>query len=292
MRTLKGQDTFWAWKLGATPKHAHHLSVMTLTTAIKVLRQQASHAATIASLNSLKVPGQYTTLQWPEEVLQLSCEPDANQTSLKVPLPLPTSLPACLVPTTSLHARYGLPQVKPYLAKAVVLVMQLGELKQWATSDFQLDRKGRALQHVSWENVLGHIYLFLGFCHKWMGVQQPTLQHFLKPHLILAFVSFHRAKNSAVHTIKHHLQAASKVLSWWTTKPGGHDEGLHKMVKEWLPNLSDQVLKPSCKAQVMHQSAPCLEKSKRHPLLEHQNGFNASHPLSNAWQARSVPQEL
>ena len=62
------------------------------------------------------------------------------------------------------------------------------------------------MQEVSWQNVLDSIWLFLGLCHKWMGVQQPTLQHFLFLELIGAFVSFHKAKKHSALTIKHHLQ--------------------------------------------------------------------------------------
>ena len=241
VKVMEGIDTFWAWKLGATSTHCKVLNVISLATAIKVLQQLQAPQQTVSSLESLKEPGQYSIMQLPEEVLKLNCQPDVNPTSIKVPLPLPTSMPACNVPTTGLHRRYGLQQLSPHLARSVVFTMQLGELKLWATSDFQLDRRGGGLQSASWQNVADHIHLFLGFCHRWMGVQQPTLQHFLFPHLILAFVSFHAAKQSSANTIKHHHQATGKELSWWRTKAGGHDPGLEKMLKEWLPNLSEQV---------------------------------------------------
>ena len=241
VKTIKGMDSWWAWKLGATQKHASQLNVISLHTAMTVLQKLGAQPASLASLESLKTVGHYTILQLPQEVLELNCEPNLNPSTIKVPTPLPQVVLLCPVPTARLGERYGLPQIRPYLARAAVLTMQLAEFKQWVTNDFQLDRKGGALQHASWENVLNSIYLFLGYCNKWHGVQQPTLQHFLQPSLILAFVSFHKAKHSAASTIKHHLQAAGKVLNWWTTKAGGHDPGLDEMVKLWLPNLSEQV---------------------------------------------------
>ena len=132
--------------------------------------------------------------------------------------------------------------------------MQLGQLKLSVTSDFQLDRKGGALQPATWQHVYDHSLLFLGFCHVHMKVQQPTLQQFLMPHLITAFVSFHKAKRSSSLTIKHHLQTASKVLSWWTTKAGGHDAGLQTMIKDWLPNLSEQVSNALSPWLAIHQA--------------------------------------
>ncbi len=245
VKTITGIDCFWAWKLGAIKTHSSSMNCISITTALKALQQVHAPSATVSSMESLKVPGQYSIMQLPEEVLKLNCEPTLNPTCIKVPLPLPTSLPACSVPASGLHRRYGLHQVSPSLAKATVLTMQLGELEHWARDDIRLDRPGGGLGHVSWENVHGHIHLFLGFCHRWMRVQQPTLQHFLFPDLIVSFVSFHMAKKSSADYIKHQLQAANKVLSWWRTKAGGLDEGLGKMVNEWLPNLSHQVKLPT-----------------------------------------------
>ena len=241
LKLMTGIDCFWAWKLGACSSHRGALNVLSISTVLKAAQQVGLKAETLCSLESLKHTGKYSILQYPEDVLKLNCQPDLNPSTIKIPLPLPTGLPSCHVPAASLNKRYGLLQVKPHLVEAVILKMQLGQLKLWVTSDFQLDRKGGALQHATWQNILEHILLFLGFCHLHMKVQQPTLQQFLIPHLILAFVSFHRAKDSSAMTIKHHLQTAVKVLSWWTTKAGGHDVGLEKMIKEWLPNLSEQV---------------------------------------------------
>ena len=74
-----------------------------------------------------------------------------------------------------------------------------------------------------------------------MRVQQPCLQHFLSPHLVASFISFHIAMEHCSSTIKQHVSTALKVLAWWGTKPGGHDLGLQKMSEEWLPNLSAQI---------------------------------------------------
>lgn len=211
-----------------------------------------SSCHTLDALEGLKEEGKYTILQTPEEVLAFNCTPNVNPPTLLVPLPLPDGLPPSPVTGPPRRMRYGLPQLKPHLAKAVVLTQQLAELKSWATTPIKLSRKGPALKQVSWINLLSCIWLFLGFCFKWMGVQQPCLQHFLQPKLLAAFMSFHIAMKHGSLTMKHHISTYLKVLAWWSTKPGGHDKGLQVLRKEWLPNLSHQV------------SLDCTEMAGRH----------------------------
>ena len=249
MRLLKGRECYWAFKLGATKKQSKQISIISLHTALQVCKHHGAHLATLESLEQMKDPTKVIIQQLPKELLELNCTPSVNPNSLKVPLPLPNTLPPSPIKAKVGRERYGLPMLQPHLAKGVVLSLQLGEFKQWATADYQLDRPGGGLQQATWDNMLGHIMLYLGFCHKYMGIQQPSLQQFLLPHPLGSFVSFHLDKKHSSATIKHHLQTAGKVLAWWSTKAGGHDLGLDKLRKEWLPTLSHQVGQSSdCKS--------------------------------------------
>ncbi len=241
IRTVEGPDCLWIYKYGATSSHSHTVNVISLATAIKACGLLGAHADTLDALHSLKEEGKYTILQTPEEVLAFNCTPDVNPPSLMVPLPLPDTSPTSPVTSPARRMRYGLPQLKPHLATSVVVTQQLAELKTWATTPIMLSRKGPPLKQVSWMNVLSSIWLFLGFCYKWMGVQEPCLQHYLQPKLLAAFMSFHIAMKHGSHTMRHAISTAIKVLAWWGTKPGGHDKGLKKLREEWLPNLSHQV---------------------------------------------------
>ncbi len=84
------------------------------------------------------------------------------------------------------------------------------------------------------------------------------------------------AKKSSADYIKHQLQAATKVLSWWRTKAGGLDEGLGKMVNEWLPILSLQV------------KLPTLHSEFQLPKLPYPPGHAAWHILCMCEQAKLV----
>ena len=241
IKTVEGPDCFWIFKYGATGRHSHKVRVISLATAVQACKQHGVHPATVSNLESLARQGQYAILQPPEHILSLNCTPTVNPTNLLVPLPLPSNLPASPVSWPASRQRYSLPLLKPHLAGAVVVNQQLSELKTWATTPIQLNRKGPPLQQVSWENVLSTIWLFLGFCWRWMGIQQPSLQQYLSPHLVASFMSFHIALRHCSSTIKQHVATALKVLAWWSTKPGGHDPGLKLMREQWLPTLSAQV---------------------------------------------------
>ena len=241
IKTLQGPDCLWIFKHGATSSHSHQVNIISLATAIGACKAHDVHDVAVASLESLRVPGSYTVLAQPEHMLKMNCTPDVNPTSLLVPLPLPSTLPPSPVPTPKPKQRYSLQIFKPHLAKGVVVCQQLTELKTWVTTPIQLDRQGPALQQRSWENLLSNVWLFLGFCWKWMGIQQPCLQHYLHPHLVASYMSFHIAMQHKSNTIKHHVTTSLKVLAWWSTKPGGHDKGLQLMREQWLPNLSAQV---------------------------------------------------
>lgn len=241
IKTLEGPDCLWIFKYGATGSHSHKVNVISLATAIGACKAHGVQQAALSSLERLRVPGTYTILQTPEHILSMNCTPEVNPTTLLVPLPLPSTLPKSPILWPAQKQRYGLPTVKPNLAKAVVLTQQLAELHTYTTTPIQLNRKGPPLQQVSWQNLLSNIWLFLGFCWKWMGIQQPSLQQYLSPHLVASFMSFHIEMRHCSNTIKHHVATSLKVLAWWSTKPGGHDTGLHQMREQWLPNLSAQV---------------------------------------------------
>lgn len=241
LRIVEGPDCYWMYKYGAIGRHSSRVNVISLATAIQACSQHGVHPDTLASLQSLKRPGQYSMLQTPEHLLSLHCTPNVNPTSLLVPQPLPSTLPPSPVSWPAPRLRYSLPLLKPHLAKAVVVKQQLAELHTWATTPIQLNRKGPPLQTVSWQNLLTSIWLFLGFCWRWMGVQEPCLQHYLSPNLVAAFISFHIALKHCSTTIKGHVCTALKVLAWWSTKPGGNDTGLKQMREQWLPTLSAQL---------------------------------------------------
>ncbi|KAL3134576.1 hypothetical protein ABBQ38_006416 [Trebouxia sp. C0009 RCD-2024] len=148
-------------------------------------------------------------------------------------------MPECALPA-DFNKQHGL-LAKPYkhLVHRAVLEQHIGEFKPFSTNPFQLNRKGIAHSSRTWQNSEKHVYLFLGYCHHYQQVSQPTLQLFLSSPLIAQYVSFHTAAGHSQLYIMNFLSCAKCVLRWWQSKPGGNHpsfvEGL-----EWLQTLGLQ----------------------------------------------------
>ena len=50
------------------------------------------------------------------------------------------------------------------------------------------------LQDCSWKPNLRRVYAFLGFIHKFMGIDVPALEHFLNPFLLVNLLAFLNAR--------------------------------------------------------------------------------------------------
>ena len=117
----------------------------------------------------------------------------------------------------------------------------MGEFKYFSTNPLQLNRKSIAHSSRTWQNSEKHVYLFLGNCHHYHQVSQPTLQLLQSSTLIAKYVSFHIAASHSHLYIRNFLSCAKHVLIWWQSKDGGKHpsfvEGL-----EWLQTLGLQVM--------------------------------------------------
>ena len=152
--------------------------------------------------------------------------------------PFPVTLPECVLPA-DFNKQHGL-LANPYkhLVHRAVLEQQMGEFEAFSTNPFQLNRRSIAHSSRTWQNSEKHVYLFLGHCHHYHQVSQPTLQLFLSSALIVKYVSFHIVACHSHLYIRNFLSCAKHVLKW-QSKPGGKHpsfvEGL-----EWLQTLGSR----------------------------------------------------
>ena len=107
--------------------------------------------------------------------------------------PFPVTLRECALPA-DFDKQHGL-LAHPYkhLVHKAVLEQQMGEFESFSTNPFQLNRRSIAHSSRTWQNSEKHVYLFLGHCHHYHQVSQPTLQLFLSSTLIVKYASFHIA---------------------------------------------------------------------------------------------------
>ena len=75
-----------------------------------------------------------------------------------------------------------------------------------------------------------NIVLYLGFCRKYMSMQQPTLEHYASSQVFDRLVSFHHANKLISSTMKH-VQTTRQVFADCSTKAGGYDFGWDKLME-------------------------------------------------------------
>lgn len=189
---LQGDDARMLARLGGLRSAAAKSCIVTLTVCCKVLQQLSPSSALSEAMLSLKdSPASQTVLALPDHVMAACAQPSTNPPELQMTTPFPTTLPDFQLPA-NYRQRYGLQSDKrKRLCMRAPLSQHMHELKAWLMTPVMLSRKGLPHGTRTWENNSKQIHLFLGYCNKFHNISQPTLQHFLFPHLLAHFVSFH-----------------------------------------------------------------------------------------------------
>ncbi|KAL3152850.1 hypothetical protein ABBQ38_012165 [Trebouxia sp. C0009 RCD-2024] len=246
---LSGQDKQLLVALAGMDVSVPHVAVVSLAVCCRALKLCKVPAAVLHAFDDIRLqPASQVVLGLPEHILAPHAQPSPNPVQLQMTTPFPVTLPECALPA-DFNKQHGL-LAKPYkhLVHRAVLEQHMGEFKSFSTNPFQLNRKGIAHGSRTWQNSEKQVYLFLGYCHHYQQVSQPTLQLFLSSPLIAQYVSFHIAAGHSQLYIRNFLSCARCVLRWWQSKPGGNHpsfvEGL-----EWLQTLglqvADQLPRPS-----------------------------------------------
>ncbi|KAL3131991.1 hypothetical protein ABBQ32_008615 [Trebouxia sp. C0010 RCD-2024] len=226
-----------------------HVAVVSLAVCCRALKLCKVPAAVLHAFDDIRLkPASHVVLGLLEHILAAHAQPSPNPVQLQMTTPFPVTLPECALPADFKKQHGLLAKPHKHLVHRAMLAQHMGEFKSFSTSPFQLNRKGIAHSSKTWQNNEKHVYLFLGYCHHYQQVSQPTLQLFLSSPLIAQFVSFHVAAGHSQLYIRNFLSCAKCVLRWWQSKPGGNHpsfvEGL-----EWLQTLglqvADQLPRPS-----------------------------------------------
>ncbi|KAL3135446.1 hypothetical protein ABBQ32_007627 [Trebouxia sp. C0010 RCD-2024] len=235
---LSGQDKQLLVALAGMNVSVPHVAIVSLAVCCRALKLCKVPAAVLHAFADIRLkPASQVVLGLPEHILASHAQPSPHPVQLQMTSPFPV------------RCQHGL-LAKPHkhLVHRAVLAQHMGEFKSFSTSPIQLNRKGIAHSSRTWQKSEKHVYLFLGYCHHYQQVSQPTLQLFLSSPLIAQFVSFHIAAGHSQLYIRNFLSCAKCVLRWWQSKPGGNHpsfvEGL-----EWLQTLglqvADQLPRPS-----------------------------------------------
>ena len=236
--SLNAADKLMLVKLGAVSSRAQNVRVMSVAVTCKALADCKAGSAIVSAFDrARRHPDALSVMPFPAHMLQPCGQPSPNPPGLQLLSPLPVNLPPCLITP---GRRYGLAVTKPDLWASNPLKQHMSELKQHTMAAIQLDRQAQAHGTRTWQNNEAHISLYLGYCYHCHSIMLPTLQLYLAPDLMAAYISFRMAAQHSSLSIKHNLSTAATVMRWWQTKPGGHDPSLVACL-EWLARLGTQV---------------------------------------------------
>ncbi|KAL3144600.1 hypothetical protein ABBQ32_004324 [Trebouxia sp. C0010 RCD-2024] len=246
---LSGQDKQLLVALAGMDVSVPHVAVVSLAVCCRALKLCKVPAAVLHAFDDIRLkPASQVVLGLPEHILAAHAQPSPNPVQLQMTTPFPVTLPECALPADFKKQHGLLAKLHKHLVRRAVLAQHMGEFKSFSTSPFQLNRKGIAHSSRTWQNSEKHVYLFLGYCHHYQQVSQPTLQLFLSSPLIAQFVSFHIAAGHSQLYIRNFPSCAKCVLRWWQSKPGGNHPSFVAGL-EWLQTLglqvADQLPRPS-----------------------------------------------
>ena len=117
----------------------------------------------------------------------------------------PLVLPQNMVDRSGLKMAYGL---HPIEQQRQPLKGQVEKLLEWLTEPVQLNRPGNALALRTRENIVKHIWQYLGFLQLHMARDQLSLWSFLDLKAYASYISFHRAKGNEYSTVVVHITTA------------------------------------------------------------------------------------
>ena len=179
----------------AVRPHASHVQLFSMTTCKNMLKYLDTDKLTLDSLDTLVPAEPAATLTVGSHVATVSIQPSVR---------LPAMLPKGQFTSSQLSARYGLniDFAAAKLLKLEPLQSQLQAFHDWMTDPINLARgKQKYVTEGTWhKGMLSYIHMYLGFCHRFRAVAQPSLEHWLDGHHLTAYADFliQRVSHSAL----------------------------------------------------------------------------------------------
>ena len=171
----------------AVKSNASQAQLLSLTTCKNILKYLGVGAITLDSLSTLKPESGSPTLT-------VSPPAAAAHVVLDYHVSLPAMLPSGVYTAQELTARYGLKIdfAAAKLLKLEPLQSQLLSFHAWMTQPINLARgKQKYVSQGTWsKGFMDIICMYLGFCHRFRSVAQPSLEHFLDGHHLTAYADF------------------------------------------------------------------------------------------------------
>ena len=138
-----------------------------------------------------------------------SAQTQPSPASQNVSKPAPLCLPKLKLTKADYRMHYSLHQAEQ---NKQPVKGQVERLVAWLTEDVQLDRNGPPVAYRTKENMLAHIWLYLGFLQLHLKIDDLSLWYFLDLDRYAEYLSFHKNKGNGYSTIVVHITTAKSVL--------------------------------------------------------------------------------
>ena len=155
---------------------------------------------------------------------------------------LPTSISLNTGPVLGKREKYSLHLIKPSLAQRSVLSMQLQGLKTFSQTPIIVGRRQGAVKSVTWDDIVKHVMLFLGYAHRHLHVAQPNLEHFARADFLAAYFSSKASRGDRGRSLAQVVYVALRVCDYWKASVP-QDVPRLQQVEKWLEALPSQFIK-------------------------------------------------
>lgn len=178
----------------AIKPNASSAQLISMTTCKNMLKLLGADTITMDCLDRLTPAPAAVTL---------TVSPTAAVTSPQLNVTLPAMLPKGQYSQSDLCARYGLRAdfASAKLLQLEPLQSQVQALHEWMTQPINLARgQQKYITEGTWlKGFQSIIHMYLGFCHRFRAVPQPSLEHFLDGQHLTAYADFLIQRVSPIH---------------------------------------------------------------------------------------------
>lgn len=161
----------------------------------------------------------------------------------------PVVLPRCGIDLSTFPKHYRL---NKKLQAQEPLHSQMVAFNKWLVSPIQLDRNGGPSASRTVQNIVRNVYLYFGFLHWHLDMEEFSLLQFLDLDLYSTYMSFQLAKENSRVNLTQQLSNARKVLAFLKRNADSRVGASISSVEVWLLRLSKQVvaLLPQTRADI------------------------------------------
>ena len=227
-------------RLGGIGKRGQVPLMATLATLLKAARAVRMHDAVLHGLAALHRNEATFLFHTTTDLLAQNAVGSTTPATFHFATNLPMHVDTRAAPSLRPRERFSLDVIRPSLARAAVLTMQMQNFKSYSKADLVIGRLGTKVRESTWIYMANQVMLFLGYIHKCFGVVHPNLEHFTRVDFLAAYCASKGNRGDQGSNICKGLAVAKRVVMFWRARCPAEAAKLTELLR-WLDDLSSQV---------------------------------------------------